>query len=283
MQRCDLTVSYRIYPRVTKQPPIFADEKLKLAELCLHSFRRALGNLRPRMLVVLDDCPPPFTQLFRDCFPAEDLELINVDAIGNRATFARQIELLLAPDVGELVYFAEDDYFYLPGALEKMVAFLRGGNGVDFVSPYDHRDYYTSALHDSASGIQFCGGQHWRTVGSTCLTFLTAKKTLQQTQTVFRTYTRRNLDVSLWMSLTKHRVFNPLAVLRYLTIDWRLAAYVAKAWTDCPGQTLFGKRRKLWVPIPSLATHMETRFLALGIDWPDAFQGGAKDTRADSN
>jgi len=39
----DLAVAYRIYPKVSSHPPpVFADDKLKLAQLCLNSFKASL-------------------------------------------------------------------------------------------------------------------------------------------------------------------------------------------------------------------------------------------------
>jgi len=56
------------------------------------------------------------------------------DGAGNRATFAKQIEILLEHDDAEVVYFAEDDYFYLPGQFQEMLEFLTAHDDVDFVS-----------------------------------------------------------------------------------------------------------------------------------------------------
>ena len=41
----DLAVAYRIYPGVSKVPPVFSQDKLKLAEFCLKSFKDSLGDL----------------------------------------------------------------------------------------------------------------------------------------------------------------------------------------------------------------------------------------------
>ena len=60
----DLVVAYRIYPRVSKTPPAFAHNKLALSELCLRSYAEALGDLRAKIYVLLDDCPPEYEALF---------------------------------------------------------------------------------------------------------------------------------------------------------------------------------------------------------------------------
>lgn len=67
----------------------------------------------------------------------------------------------------------------------------------------------------------------------------------------------------MWMALTKHAVFHPLRTVRS-SIE---AAIMAKAWYYGWRRILFGKRWMLWVPIPSMATHLERTTLAPGVDW----------------
>jgi hypothetical protein len=267
----DLAVAYRIYPKVSKIPAAFPDSKLKLASLCLRSFRRSLGPLRAKIFALLDGCPPEFERLFRDCFDPEDLELIRLQGIGNQATFVRQIEILLEQDASPIVYFAEDDYFYLPNQFSRVLSFLHAFPDADFVSAYDHPDVYSSPLHQAAQNIRWHQDRHWRTAASTCLTFLTRKQTLSETRRVFESYGRRNLDVALWMSLTKQTVFNPVRVWRSFRVKRAMAGYVAAAWYHCWRQILLGQRRRLWIPVPAVATHMEKAFLSPGVNWSAAF------------
>jgi len=263
----DVAVAYRIYPRVSKTPIVHRDNKYKLAELCLGSFRNSLGNLKTKMWVLLDGCPPEYEELFRKYFDDADLEFIKLDGIGNLPTFDLQLEILTKQEDAEFVYFAEDDYHYLPGEFVLMLDFLKSNDDVHFVSPFDHPDYYRLPIHRHRNFVNTYAGRHWRTANSTCLTFLTRRSTLQQTKHVFKTYTRRNYDVSIWLSLTKYRVFNPLATAHYLMKDELLFKSVVKAWLFCWKQILFGKRWRLWVPIPTIATTLESTCLAPGYDW----------------
>ena len=115
--RYDLAVAYRIYPQVAK-PALglpFSDDKFQLAEICLSSLKQSLGDLRARVWVLLDGCPSEYVDLFRRYFDAQDLVFIPLAGVGNVATFAKQVEILLAQEDSNIVYFAEDDYFYLPG------------------------------------------------------------------------------------------------------------------------------------------------------------------------
>lgn len=268
----DVAVAYRIYPRVSKVPAVHPDDKLRLARLCLQSFRASLGKLRAKVYVLLDACPCEFEALFTEAFDVSDLEFIRLPGIGNLSTFSRQIDLLLGQKDAEAVYFAEDDYFYLPGQFEQMLDFLHSFPDADFVSAYDHPDVYHVPLHQGAQQIRLHRGRHWRTCGSTCLTFLSTRRTLAASQRAFRTYARRNLDVSIWLALTKQVVVNPARILRSARKCPALTGYVAMSWLRCWPQILFGRRRKLWTPIPAIATHMEKERLAPGIDWQAQFR-----------
>jgi len=266
----DLAVAYRIYPKVAKAAAglPFSEDKYCFADACLRSFRQSLGNLRAKMWVLLDGCPPEYGALFRQYFDATDLELISLAGVGNLQTFSKQIEILLEQQDAEIVYFAEDDYFYLPGQFHLMIDFLRSSSDVDFVSPYDHLDCYTLKLHHHRKWLRVFADRHWRTAASTCLTFLTTQRTLRETQGIFRSYSRSNFDASLWLSLTKHSLFNPLLFLHYATKHSWLGKIVVKAWLYNWSQILLGRRRKLWVPVPAIATHMNVQALSPAIDWP---------------
>ena len=265
----DLAVAYRIYPAVSK-PAIgmpFSEDKYLLSEVCLKSFKESLGGLRVKIWVLLDGCPPEYAALFRKYFAPEELNLVELNHIGNRATFSKQIEILLEQQDAGLVYFAEDDYFYLPDQFHLMLDLLSAHDDVDFVSPYDHLDCYTLDLHRGPKSLRAYGSRHWRTAASTCLTFLTRRETLAEYQDVFRTYVHGNNDCALWLSLTKHRVFNPLAAARYFfrgLFYWKI---LVRAWLYCWRQILFGRKMKLWVPVPGIATHLDAKALSPTIDW----------------
>lgn len=272
----DVAIAYRIYPRVSKIPAMYPEDKLQLAKLCLNSFRASLGPLRAKMFVLLDDCPPKFEKLFTEVFEGSDLELIPLSGIGNRGTFMQQIEILLRQDYSDVVYFAEDDYYYLPGQFETMLHFLRDSPDADFISPYNHPDYYSLALHSELQLTRGYEGRNWRTAASTCLTFLTTKTVLSDTRKVFETYGLGNPDVCLWLSLTKQAVLRPDIIWRAFRQRIASAGFVAVSWFYGWPQILAGQRRRLWIPTPSVATHMEQRFLAPGVDWEAHFDTASK-------
>jgi len=288
----DVAIAYRIYPKVSGKPPIFKNDKYKLAELCLKSFKDCLGSLKVKLWVLVDKCPPEYEELFKKYFDKEDLRLIILDGIGNQATFNLQIKILLEQNFSNIVYFAEDDYFYFPKQFEDMISFLKMDNDVDFISPYDHLDNYTKSFHQYKSTIKVFRIKHWRENATTCCTFLTTKKTLKQTKkTLVKYYNVKNIfskykilrtslvrsifrefilvatDSDIWLSFTKKNVFRFFRIIRLRFQErWQFGIYF-RAWRFHWRQILFGKKYKLWTPIPTIATHLESKFLAPTFNW----------------
>ena len=264
----DLAVAYRVYPGVSKVPAFFAADKYKLSEMCLQSFKKSLGGLRVKIWAVLDGCPPEYEALFRNTFRKEELEIVSLNKIGNLATFSIQIDLLTGQSEAANVYFAEDDYFYFPGAMEKMVEFMRENRDVDFVTPYDHPDSYSTSSRLERHLVRPFSDRYWRTASSTCLTFLTTRENLVQTQFTFRTYSRGNGDCSVWLALTQK-----LELANY-HIHWhdafRFKTWL-KTWRWGWRALVLGKRYRLWAPLPALATHMESACVSPIVDWQAEF------------
>jgi hypothetical protein len=265
----DVAIAYRICPKVADAVlglP-FREDKLELSEVCLRSLKESLGSLRIKLWALLDGCPPEYEQLFRKYFDDHDLVLVSLPSVGNQATFAKQMELLLEQQESEIVYFAEDDYFYLPDQFRSMTDFLLQHEDVHFVSPYDHLDYYTMALHRTPERCMIYSGRRWRTAASTCLTFLTRRETLAKTKVVFRNYKRRSFDCSMWISLTGKRVFNPFFFASSLFREPFSSKLVLKSWLYFWPQLLFGQKWNLWVPVPAIATHLDANSLSPNADW----------------
>jgi hypothetical protein len=270
----DIAIAYRIYPEISKSPAFFSQDKYRLSEMCLRSFRAALGGLRVKIWAVLDGCPQKYSALFRDVLSGYDLELIEPNRIGNHSTFSLQVDLLTKQTDAHYVYFAEDDYFYFPGALEKMFRFMLDNPDVHFSTPYDHPDLYYTSSRLERHLIRHHEDHYWRTVSSTCLTFLTSRDNLLRTESMFRTYSRGNLDCSLWLALTQK------LELANLRVHWanrfRMKIW-AKAWQWGWFSLLFGRRHRLWAPMPSLATHMESSCLSPLVDWQNVFRSFQED------
>ena len=271
MRRYDVAVAYRIYPKLSLPASALqvASDKYQISDLCLRSFKESLGGLRVKMWVLLDGCPSSYRELFLQYFAEEDLVFVNLDRIGNYATFEAQIDILLKQRDAEVIYFAEDDYFYLPQQFPRLVRFLEANPHVHFVSPYDHPDCFRLELHRHPLSVEVFDHKYWSTAGSTCLTFLTKRETLEGTQNVFRTYSRGNHDCSMWLSLTKTVVFN-LSKFCHLALrkEYRAQSYlVANSWRYGWRQILLGRRWNLWIPIPGIATHLDADAIPASVDW----------------
>ena len=269
LPRYDVAVAYRVYPGVSKPSRglPFDDDKLHQAEICLGSFKKSLGSLRVKIWAILDGCPSTYEDMFRRYFDPEDLVIVNTQKIGNASTFAEQMNILLSQSDADAVYFAEDDYVYMPDSFHLLLDFLHNGKDVQFVTAFDHPDYYDLRLHDFPKWLQIYENYHWCNAASTCLTFLTTKKLLMKYETVFRSYEKRNYDVSLWLSITKYRIFNPGSWARYaLKLDKSMLYVLAKSWLYNWNQNLFGQQAHLWAPIPSIALHLDRYHVAPGFD-----------------
>lgn len=276
MKNYDVCIAYRINAQISlKKRPVFQNDKIKLSALCLESFKRSLGNLKIKLIVILDRCPSIYETLFLKRFKKEDLEFINIEKImdkkyGNNAfTFLKQLEVLTNQKFAEYVYFAEDDYLYIPNSFSTMLNFMEKIKA-DFITPYDHPDYYTSKLHNYMKEIVKYGGYIWKSVGSTCCTFLTTNKVLKSVYTFLTRYKYMG-DTSMWFALTKKRWFLGKNFGWGTLLMWRYGFR----------QLLFGKKYSLWVPQPSLATHMLENFLAPNVEWEVYIKELAKEIEKD--
>jgi hypothetical protein len=84
-------------------------------------------------------------------------------------------------------------------------------------------------------------------------------------------YGRVSPDLAKWMALTKRRVFNPIAFARWAVTCRFWTGSILLAWYYCWRQILFGKKYTLWIPHPSIATHMVAGMEASGVDWKKEF------------
>lgn len=220
----ELAIAHRVCPALAKTASHFSD-KLEMVRAATASLANAIRGIKTRLVVILDGCPAEYKRLFDDSFASAncdiDYECIETPAIGNAATYAKQMEILsgLAEDTKHL-YFSEDDYIYTPNAFRAMIEFL-SHDGVDFVTPLDHPDRYSHIVPESrrveVSVSEFC---HWREVGTTCCTFMCKSETFAKAKRQLEAYGKGSSDGALWLGITKDNIYNPsstiLAALRYL-------------------------------------------------------------------
>lgn len=268
----DVVIAYRIYPEVSKVPPIHSDNKFELSKLCLDSFKNSLDGINYKIFAILDNCPPEYKTLFENTFDKNDLEFFELGSTGNAGTFELQVKLLLEQNESEYIYFAEDDYLYLPGTFGEMLEIIDGNNGIDYVSPYDHPDYYNMDLHNYHSQIIDGKKRQWRTSATTCMTFLTKKSVISSNMDVFMSYTRGNYDASMWLSLTKEKLLQPSFIFKSIFSNDLYRRIIFKGWFYCWKQLILGKKQILATPLPSIATHMDSKCLAPSVDWTGLYK-----------
>lgn len=266
----DLTVAYRIYPLISKVPAIFPDDKFKMSEICIKSFAKAIGNLKVKMFVILDNCPETYTQLFIDNLKNVDLEFINENGVGNGNTFGIQLDLLTRAET-DFVYFAEDDYFYLNNSISDLIEFA-SLNNIDYATPYDHLDYYNHKLHKkSKENFKTFNGKQYYFQYTTTMTFLAKRSTLLEDINVFRTYTNNNWDNSMWLVLTSNILINPIKFFRLAFFDSQMFKMYIKSIVHTSKFLFKSPKRSLWVAKPGTATHLDNKFLSPSIDWQKEF------------
>ena len=267
----DLAIAYRIYPKISKIQAIHPDNKYELSRVCLESFYNSVKNVKAYIYIILDGCPLEYQKLFEETLIGIDYEFIEKGGIGNAQTFNLQMDLLLNQDKSDVIYFAEDDYFYLENAFTELIKAIKHPD-VDFVTPYDHPDTYRTDFHNYKKKYIKIEGYKWGIMSSTTMTFMTTKRVLKETKNIFYTYTVRNYDASLWLSLTKLNAFNVALMTKLLFTNFQFFKYFLKLYYFSFGQTIFGKKRILVQAVPALATHMETAFLSRDIDWYNEFK-----------
>jgi hypothetical protein len=263
----DLAVAWRIYPGVSKTPLIFPDDKFMLAQTCIRSFLASVSGLKVRYYFILDGCPSSYADMIRRICPMEHTTLIETPGIGNLATFRKQIEILSDQSDADLVYFAEDDYLYVPDAFHKMITLIRSKPEVDFVSPYLHPDTFTHPIHQHKKTSMRTEDHSWMSDSSTCLTFLTSKKNLLEIRPVLLTYSKGNNDCAMWLVLTKTFIRNPFAYLRFM-LTHAESFSIMKVAVKYSFRYFFNRRRyRLWVPLPAIGTHLEKELVSPDTDW----------------
>ncbi len=269
-----LAICYRVYPGISKIPAIFSDNKLKLTEFALASFVRAINfsNLKVKIWVILDNCDINYINLFENYLKDFEYELIDIPKSGNAATFGMQMNILSNQNFSEYIYFAEDDYFYLPDSLLEIIKILEH-NLAEFVTPYEHPDLYNLKFHNyKKKKLKFDFSNYtWLESASTTMTFMTTKTYLKKYWNNFKSYTHKNFDASLWLSITKYNVRNPIKILSHILDNLQYLQIYTKLFYFSPFAFL-GKKARLLCPAPSLATHLDNKGLPESVNWNKEFE-----------
>lgn len=270
----DIAIAYRCYPKISKKPFQWSDDKLSMICWWLESLLRCTQDLKVKLYIIDDGCPIERQKDIKKYIESVDFEYITTPSIGNAGTFKKQVELLSHQKDAAFVYFAEDDYIYTDKGFSEWIQLLKN-NKADFVTLFDHRGHYT-AYHHSIQHHYIIDDTHqriWKTLPSTCMTFMTSKTILLETQQYLLKYSAWVRDYPLRLWLTKYNIFRWIDIDRSykdkLLYTIKIPAtrlHLGMLWIKCWKQVLFGKKYRLYCPVPSIATHLESEDRAPLVD-----------------
>jgi hypothetical protein len=129
----------------------------------------------------------------------------------------------------DLIYFLENDYLHVDGWYDKIIDLYDSFDVPGYVSLYDHLDKYTMSMYeDLQSQIYVTKSSHWRTVPSTCGSFIINNRILEEDYDVHTTFYSDH-DKFIYLGQTKNRI--------------------------------------IVSPMPGLSTHCESNFMSPIINW----------------
>jgi hypothetical protein len=274
----DLVVAYRIYPKVSKIPAFYPNDKFKLALICFKSFVKSIELLNVKFYIILDGCPPEYDLIFLSNYDPQKIELIHVDGIGNAATFNMQLDILSNQNDSEFVYFAEDDYFLIPDRFKEILSLMKNNAFIDFSTIYNHPDYYNlqfQKIRNKKYKSPVVEG--WEHRISTTGSFMSRKSTLIKTKNILREFNFLS-DIGMWLILTKVKLFDfrYWALLIFNKKERYLLVWYIKIWFKFYKLIFTTCRFNLYSPNQSIGTHIEKDFLAPKIDWEMEFRQALK-------
>lgn len=226
-----MQIFYRMSPNLGHNEdarPCFKNNKLKLTHLCLDSFNKAFKEIDPEITFILDGGDDAWLKMIDDVCRF-DFKIVRTN-LGQSLSYLKQLEMAIELNDDEVVLFQEDDYFYLPNPTignKIQEAVVHLG----FVNPYDHGEFYrVRDLHPLGGyDIELAGNHHWRTCKFNTMTWAARVKDIKE----------------CWGILNIHGFWDKPT--------WEAMALEAK--------------KKLWCPIPTLATHMDVNNLSPTINW----------------
>lgn len=262
MDNYQLTICLRVYPGIADKQKVFCDDKMTIFQKSLASLVQSCGNLKTFYYVLLDNCPEAYERITHQFLEGKAYEIIPyASSQGNQKTFSNQIDILLSQQYSEIVYFAEDDYLYLPQSIENFYTVFTN-DSADFWTVYHSPDYEKFLIHDHPIYWPEYSDTWYTYRASTTMTFFTKKTSLQYYKNRLLSYAHGNHDFSMWFTITKYNIFNLLKVFQYLLYDFESFKYWGYIRYKCNIHNFLIKKGKLLVPNHSGATHIDKDWMA---------------------
>lgn len=134
----------------------------------------------------------------------------------------------------DLIYFVENDYAFMPNWPYKIQELFSTYEELDYVTPYDHPDFYNPNNYPGLMAYMFTTKtHHWKTVPSSTGSIIVTKRILNE-----------DFDIHTTTPSDRGR-------FEFLQVN---------------------KGRNVLAPIPSLTTHCEIEWLAPTIDWETIYK-----------
>jgi len=243
--------------------------------LALESYLGSLGAVGDAGdLVFVVDGPMADTELVR---LRRAGEVVQLDGVGNSSSYRWALDRAYerpswADD--DLVYFAEDDYLYRPGALPALLGAATRIDAAAFLTPYDAPDYYDLDVHlryraQHEHDRWDVDGVTWRAVRSTTMTFAARLGALRSVAPlhVLGTRGRYPRDFDIWSgTLTYAHRYRLARSLPYSPRTTRVRG--PRPGLAADARALIGRPPGLLIaPEAPLATHCEAPWLTPGADW----------------
>jgi hypothetical protein len=122
-QNAPIYIIYRISAKNNGKSPIFKQDKYRLTKFCLDSLIKTFAPFHAKYFFLLDSCPENYQKLIEG-YKLIDKEIIKLSHAGNLGSYFAQLDLACQLPEPSYVYLAEDDYYYLPDAGEKLLEAL---------------------------------------------------------------------------------------------------------------------------------------------------------------
>lgn len=223
-----MKVFYRLCPLTNPNKLRPIRGKIPLIKACFNSFKEAFKDVKPAVHFILDNPTDELYYFLKGECPFDYVIEEHEHSTMEGGNQATYFRQLdLASQTEDKVFLLEDDYFFLSMAGKVIENAL---DTLDIVTPYDHPQYYVEQPHlDFNRQIRLVDNHHFSTTPDTTLTFATTGKIIKENIELFKSHSF--WDAHMWREIREK--------------------------TDL----------KLWYPIPSLATHMESDFLSPSINW----------------
>jgi hypothetical protein len=191
-------------------------------------------------------------------------ELVDAGGVGNCGS--HRAALALAEGIhardDDVIYFAEDDYIYLPNAFSELLVVGTELPDTDYFCLQ-----YAPTIRQPADRRAAEAGQRWVGIRSATMTFGVRAARLAQDSWVHWLGTRHTYphDQAIWPATlggSRYRLVHALTYAPIVSHDGLLLQHVLKS-------LLVGRRRRdhMIAPWPTLATHGELADTAEGVDW----------------